>query len=190
MRQCSGGQFNGLNRKDTAITISEEFTGRWRSTYWRGNLTTIRKNTEHPFTKWATAERSNCFQNRRPMSTTPGYGELPREHQTRVPCRECSADCAKETVAFAKRKPIYSARLRKQAVDVDFGPCADVDLAVGDTGHGELDGVACLIPRGLRAVPELAIEIGGVVSVKDSRSVGEYTWRAIQAGVEGPRNAV
>jgi hypothetical protein len=72
---------------------------------------------------------------------------LPREHQTRVPCRECSADCAKETVAFAKRKPIYSARLRKQAVDVDFGPCADVDLAVGDSRHGELDRLLSTLDR-------------------------------------------
>jgi hypothetical protein len=71
----------------------------------------------------------------------------------KTPGRNCLRRCDRVSVG-------------QQPVDCQFGSCGHVDLAVGHRGHGEFDGVARAIARGLGAIPKFRAHVACVIGMQ------------------------
>src|SRR5256885_5256230 len=72
----------------------------------------------------------------------------------------------------------------RRAAAVIIAPCADVDLAVGDGGNGELHRKARPIARDEGTVPELWRESSCIKGVKHSRPAAWRLLSTVHAGVD------
>src|SRR5713226_2221397 len=101
-----------------------------------------------------------------------------------------------------KSRKSWSESVGLQAVNIQFAgdgggtgsgivaASADVDLAVGDGGNGELHREARFIARGLGAVPEFCREFGCIKGVKHGWPAAWRLRSAVLAAIRGPYNTV
>src|SRR5258708_5956782 len=110
------------------------------------------------------------------------------------------AHAGHETYQKIKRRPAPErfksrgkgefALVGQQAVYVELRARADVDLAVSDGRHRELDRVACSVSCSLSAIPQLVGQVRGVVGVQNRRARIGLCRRAVLAGIDCPDDPI
>ena len=89
-------------------------------------------------------------------------------------------------------KPVISSSVWLQAVYINLGPSPNVNLAVRNRRHSELNGVTrfVLAARILRTVPELNADISGVIRMEHSRAATRRLRCAVQRVVQSPGDSI